>query len=125
MALPYQQLKARDVLAGVEQNALGAQTVPPSSTSLLVVVLQALRQDEMDNVSDMSVIYSHSKGDGRHHYCYFPALPTVLNLLAVWFRHAGVVVGCLDVQYVQNSAVVSRKGGIKCVFTLRLLRILF
>ena len=56
-----------DVLAGHQQQAVGAQAIPAGAADLLVIAFDALRQIMMNDEAHVGFVDPHAKGDGGDH----------------------------------------------------------
>lgn len=90
----YQVHDPRRIPLSIEQDALAPDPVAAAPTRLLVVPLEALGHRGVNHVSDMWMIDSHAKRDGRRHHLDLATLPVVLDGCPLPRRHPCMVMRC-------------------------------
>ena len=64
-ALPDERFPAEDVGGGVEEDALGRQSIATGPPRLLLVGLEALGERGVEDETDIGAVDPHAEGDGR------------------------------------------------------------
>ena len=71
-----------------QQPAIGTQPIAPGSADLLIVMLDVLRQIDVQNPAHIRLIDTHAEGDSRHNYRFIITDKRCLIALTrrgVWF----------------------------------------
>ena len=82
------------VSIGIEEDALGGQSVPSGPPCFLVVAFQVFWQVVVDHETYVRLVDAHAEGDGRHHYGSLVADEPVLHGAACFRFQPSMVCLC-------------------------------